>query len=312
MKPGPRIFMAMALFVASVCGCSRKPPKVKVEGPEKVEAGTEAVFKAIVTPDKDGLKFQWKADWRQDRPGEAPCDPVVAKGDAAGVKVLFPKDCGAATFNVTVAATAKGGVVKAGREVEVLPAPEPVWPDPLPASWKVLNDYENPGDPRANNWGGFFGTWGFKGGKCGIQYGEKSPHVLKVSFALPMGDSSCGTFEYLKGGRGKPAPVDIRGFDRIALMMKSGDDKTHYLRLEVVELDPYAATLQGYVGQSELLEVGPAWKRYEVRLDAVLHPMFDRRMGKQVGLKIERKDQKHAGGVVLLDNIAFITKAKEK
>jgi len=37
--------------------------------------------------------------------------------------------------------------------------------------------------------------------------------------------------------------------------------------------------------------------------------MFDRRNGRQVGLRLDRKDQADPGGVVLVDNVTLIRKA---
>ncbi|MBL6974499.1 MAG: PKD domain-containing protein [Deltaproteobacteria bacterium] len=293
-------------------GCKTKPPQVAIHGPDEALAGTSVTFSAKVTPPEDGLTFSWSVDWLQDRAGSASCRPAVEDSTGASTKVAFPKDCRAESFRVALVVKARGGKVKASKTFKVIAIKKPQWPKALPSHWKILNDYENPGDPRANNWGGFFGTWGYQGGKCGIKYGDKSPEKLTITYAMHMGDSSCGTFEYLKGTRGKSEPVDISGYDRVAFLLKSGDDKVHRVRFEIVELDPYAATLQGYVGESELLTAGPEWKRYEVRLDNVLHPHFDRTKGKQVGLKLEHKNLEQPSGVVLLDNIAFIGKAEEK
>lgn len=303
--------IASVLFATLAPGCRPKPPQVAVQGPDEVKAGSAVTLTAVAKPAEKGLAYTWKIEWIRDRAGNTSCRPTITDG-APSARITFPGDCEAGHFQASVRVAARGGKVGARKTIRVIELEKPVWPDPVPDGWKILNDYEKPGDPRANNWGGFFGTWGFHGGKCGIRYGEKSPGKLTISYAMHMDDSSCGTFEYLKGERGKSKPVDISGFDKITLLVKSGDDQIHQVRFEIVEMDPYAATLQGYVGESRLLTAGPRWKRYEVRLDKVLHPHFDRKMGKQVGLKLERKDLEQASGVVLLDNIAFIGKAEEK
>ena len=41
-----------------------------------------------------------------------------------------------------------------------------------------------------------------------------------------------------------------------------------------------------------------------------MQQFFDRKKGKQVGLRLERKDQPGASGVVLIDNVAFIEKGR--
>lgn len=187
---------------------------------------------------------------------------------------------------------------------------EPLWPDPLPAGWKVLNDYEAPLEKHQTNWGGFYDTWSFRGGKCLLsQVEEGGSRRLQVQFSLPMANSQCGTFEYLAGEKGKPRPVDIRPYQAVTFLLKSGDDEDHAVRLEVTELDPYDAALQGYVGESRPLVAGKEWKRYEVALDDILHPMFNRKMGRQVGIRLDRKDQDGASGTVLLDNVTFVEKA---
>ncbi len=190
------------------------------------------------------------------------------------------------------------------------PKPEPVWPDPLPSGWKIFNDYETTFSPRKTIWGGYWDSWGFRGGKCVLTTVDDSgSRRLNVQFALPMDNSQCGTFEYLAGDKGKPKPVDISGYDGIAFLLKSGDADDHKVRFEITELDQYDAALQGYTGETAPLTAGKEWVRHEVRFDKVLHPMFDRRKGKQVGIRIDRKDQGSGGsGVVLMDNVTFLTK----
>ena len=131
---------------------------------------------------------------------------------------------------------------------------------------------------------------------------------MKLLFSLPMGDSQCGTFEYLEGAKGKPKPVDISGYSRLVGLVKSADDKPHQIRIEVTEYDPYDESLQGYVGESKPIEVGAEWQRFDVKFDDVLHPMFNRKNGKQVGVRVDRKDQEEASGMVLVDNLAFAPK----
>ena len=198
---------------------------------------------------------------------------------------------------------------------EAAPAPEPppppvevAWATPTPESWAVVNDYEATWDPRKNSWGGFWDTWKYRVGDCKLEIaGENGPRHLKVAYTLPADNSQCGTFEYLKGDKGKPEAVDLRDYARAFVVMKSGDDREHRVRLEVVELDPYDAALQGYTGTSAALVVGKDWKRYEMDLDKELHPHFNRKMGKTIGIRIDRKDQANQeDGVVLVDGLGFI------
>ncbi len=189
---------------------------------------------------------------------------------------------------------------------------EPVWPSPLPTGWKVFNDYEGTFQPRKTLWGGFWDAWSYRGGRCVLAIADEGGSKrLKVEFALPMANSQCGTFEYLAGDKGKPKPVDISPYESIVFLLKSGDADEHKVKFEVTELDPYDAANQGYTGETPPLSAGKEWVRYEVRFDKVLHPMFDRKKGKQVGIRIDRKDQGNVGsGVVLLDNITFVPKAQ--
>jgi len=296
------------IFVSLATTCKPEPPRVALKGPDTAGAGSEASYEVELTPTVDDASFTWKVSWIRDHAGKASCSPTVEGGDTALAKVKFPADCESERFRISVMIESAGNKTVDRKTVQVVRVEEPMWPDPLPPGWEVLNDYEKPGKPRANLWGGFFGTWGFHGGRCGIKYGDDAPGVLRLSYAMHMDDSSCGMFEYLKGERGKSKPVDISPFEKIAFMLKSGDERVHRISFEIVEFDRYAASLQGYVGDSRLLLAGPEWKRYEVRLDEVLHTYFERKNGKQVGIKIEHKNQEQASGVVLLDNIAFIGK----
>jgi hypothetical protein len=195
-----------------------------------------------------------------------------------------------------------------------VPAPvakpaEPVWPDPLPAGWKLLDDFEG-ADAKKDLWGGYAGTWAFRSGACKVELErEGGSQRQKVTFSLPMGDSQCGTLQQLAGDKGKPKPVDISAYDRVVFLMKSGDGEPHVVRFEITELDPHDAALQGYTGELKVT-ASKEWERFEVKLDKVLHPFFDRRKGRQVGLRFDRKDQPTASGVVLLDNVAFVEKGR--
>ncbi len=192
------------------------------------------------------------------------------------------------------------------------PAPEkPVevaWATPTPESWAVVNDYETTWDPRKNLWGGYWDNWRYLAGDCRLEtFSDNGPSRLKVTYSLPADKSQCGTFEYLKGEKGKPEVADLREFEKAFVVMKSGDDLEHRVRLEVVELDPYSNALQGLTGTSKVLVVGPDWKRYEMDLDKELHPHFDRKMGKTIGIRIDRKDQLNQdAGVVMVDGLGFI------
>lgn len=190
-----------------------------------------------------------------------------------------------------------------------LPPPEPLWPDPLPPGFKMLDDFEN-GDVKKNLWGGYNGTWSYRNGVCKTELvSEGGSMRQKVTFSLPMGDSQCGTLEQFAGDKGKPKPVDISKYDRVVFLLKSGDGQPHVVHFEVTELDPHDAALQGYIGDYKVT-APKEWERFEVKLDDILHPFFDRKMGRQVGLRFSRKEQVAASGVVLLDNVAFVEKGK--
>ena len=218
-------------------------------------------------------------------------------------------------------------------------APEPVWPNPVPEGWVVVNDYETPADlsepaidpktkkpiPKENKptnlLGGEWGSIGFNDGKCALaQVKDGENTVLQVTYAMPAETSECGTFEYFmptiekkvgkKLVKNYPQFYDLRPFDKITAMVKSGDDKTHYLKLHVTELDPYGSQLQGYVSPTEMIIAGPDLTRVQLNLDKTLHEFFDRSHGKLTGFRIRFQEQpnRNDAGVVLFDNITFIKK----
>jgi len=243
----------------------------------------------------------WAGCGRREVPKPLASPAEVAAAPAASPAAASPAEVAAAP----AAETAVRAAHEAPKQEEA-----PLWPDPLPPGWKVLNDYEAPLESRKTLWSSFFDTWSFRGGKCRLsQVDEGGSRRLQVEFSLPLANSQCGTFEYLAGEKGKPRPVDIRPYEAVVFLLKSGDGEDHQVRLEVTELDPYDAALQGYTGESRPLLAGKEWKRYEVRLDDILHPMFNRKMGRQVGVRLDRKDQERASGVVLLDNVTFVEKS---
>lgn len=211
---------------------------------------------------------------------------------------------------------AEAKAVEPAKPAEAPKPAEPLWPAPLPAGWKLVNDFENDAEPpkgelRGNLLGGVTGTWGYKAGKCRIEIApEGGSKRMKILYALPMGDSQCGTFEQFAGEKGKAKPFDLSAYDRMVFLLKSGDDAEHKVRFEVVELDPYDAAQQGYTGETKLLTAGKEWQRVEVKLDEILHPMFKRKSARQAGIRIDRKTEENASGVLLIDNVAFIEKGK--
>lgn len=210
-------------------------------------------------------------------------------------------------------AEAPAATVKAAPVDEPAPVPveaEPVWPESLPGNWATINDYEKVSDPAMNNMDGHWGNWSFRSGRCNMeQVDDDGSKRLRISFNLPMDNSKCGTFEYLKGQKGKPQPVDITDIQKVVFLMKSGDENEYAVRFEFTELDPYDAALQGYVGTTRPFIAGKEWQRVEVELDGLLHDMFDRKKGRHVGLMIDRKDQgDSAAGVVLVDNLTLVRK----
>ncbi len=218
--------------------------------------------------------------------------------------------------------------------------PKPVWPNPVPENWVVVNDYETPADlsepvidpktkkaiPKENKpknlLGGEWGTIGFNGGKCALaQVKDGDNTVLQITYTMPSETSECGTFEYFmptiekkvgkKLVKNYPQFWDLRPFDRITALIKSGDSKTHNVKLHITELDPYGSQLQGYVSPTKNIVAGPEWQRVEFELDKTLHEFFDRSHGKLTGIRIrfQEQDNRNDAGVVLVDNITFIRKA---
>lgn len=234
--------------------------------------------------------------------------------------------------------------VTAAQAEQPAPAPEkappkPEWPNPVPDTWVVVNDYETPADlsepvidpktrkaiPKENKpknlLGGEWGTIGFNGGKCALaQVKDGDNTVLQITYTMPSETSECGTFEYFmptiekkvgkKLVKNYPQFWDLRPFDRITAMVKSGDGKEHNIKLHVTELDPYGSQLQGYVSPTENIVAGPEWKRVEFTLEKTLHEFFDRSHGKLTGIRIRFQEQKgrNDAGIVLIDNISFIKK----
>lgn len=232
---------------------------------------------------------------------------------------------------------------------QAAPAPEvkkgPVWPDPMPENWVLVNDYETPAnltpppktdankakkkaakDEKAvakpqNNLGGEWGEVGFNAGKCALeQVKEGTNTALKITFSMPTETSECGTFEYLmpfvekkiknKVIKNYPQFFDLRPYDKITFMAKSGDDKEHLIKLHITELDEYGSQLQGYVDTTKIVPAGKDWERHEFSLDETLHGFFDRRHGKLTGVRVRIQEQpnKNGDGIILIDNIALIKK----
>ncbi|HOH76781.1 MAG TPA: hypothetical protein PLB35_05965, partial [Myxococcota bacterium] len=221
-------------------------------------------------------------------------------------------------------------------------APEPVWPSPTPEHWLIVNDYEKPADlveapinPKTGKPGkkenlnrnlqdGEWGDVGFNGGKCRLeQVRDGQNNVLKVTYSMPTETSECGTYEYLmpyveKKVKGKliknyPQFFDLRPYDRIAAMVKSGDDKEHNLKLHLTELDPYGSQLQGYVSPTKNIVAGKDWQRVEFKISDTLHEFFDPAHAKAIGLRIrfQEQDNRNDAGIVLFDNITLIKKTGE-
>jgi hypothetical protein len=293
----------LSLVLVCALACTRPPPKVSIDGPAEVRAGEAAALSARVSPVRDKATYAWSVS--------GPCAAVLSDPAAARTSVTPAKDC--TGDGLTVSLKVKDGSVEvpASTPIRVTPVPkaEPVWPSPVPESWKILDDYEIAGTPRKNLWGGFFGPWGFKAGQCALSCGAEAGGALRITYSFPMGDSQCGTFEYLSGPEGKPKPTDITPFGKVVFLVKSGDARAHKVRLEIIEYDPYAPpSFQGLESEGPLVTAGPEWQRVEVDLDKVLHPRSDRTKTKSVGLRIERKDQDQASGIVLVDNLAFVRK----
>ena len=110
-----------------------------------------------------------------------------------------------------------------------------------------------------------------------------------------------------------PQFFDLRPYDKITAMVKSGDDKEHNIRLHVTELDPYGSQLQGYVSTTKTIVAGKEWQRVEFKLADTLHEFFDPAHGQLTGLRIRFQEQNDRvdAGIILLDNITLIKKTGE-
>jgi hypothetical protein len=120
----------------------------------------------------------------------------------------------------------------------------------------------------------------------------------------------CGYFDYLKGEEGKAEPVDISNYEKITFLVKSGDGKNHKIRIEVIEFDKFQNFNQGHVASSDPIDVTSEWKRHELYLKYLLPEIFKKKEVKQIGFRIDRKEQGQNEGIIYFDNFAFILKTQ--
>lgn len=296
-----RTLFAMFVFLAFV-GCKSQPPKVVILGQDTITFGSYQEYKVEVTPIENVKKIRWSLV--SDQPeGYVRLEPETGEKTTLSVSADALKGEIRLRVEVIYGGELSVKVEKLVKIVEPEKKKEPLWPTPIPPNFKVLNDYENPGEPLINLWGGRFGTWGFKNGKCTLTV-EKG--VLRLVYNLPMLDSSCGTYEYLAMKKNKYMPVDIRDYKKIVFLARSEDSLEHKVRFEIVEYDPYAAFDQGIVADSEPITVGIEWQRYEIDLDKIIPDLFKREQTKQIGFRIDRKEQSQGIGAVLFDNLTFV------
>ena len=301
-----KIEVAVLAFAFLFFACKSEVFEVQIVAPPEVMAGEEARISSKCTLEGDKTRFSWRARWAPNKPGQKECNIVLSDKNKSETTIKVDADCEGGNIELSLVAEFKTKRAKAEAVVKIAKKEEPVWPQSLPDTWQLINDYSS---PNPNRLSGIFGTWGFKMGKCSASVKDGS---LEIKYSLPLGDSSCGTYEHFVTEKGKAKPFDITDFDKIVFMMRSSDDSTHYVVFEVVEFDPYAQADQGLVLQTKPLEVTPKWQRFEVNLSEILHPHFDRKKAKQVGLRIDRKYQNQPSGVILFDNLVLVKKEEKR
>mgnify|MGYP000240269606 CR=1 FL=1 len=299
--------LLVGFFLMGFCflACKSEPFEVQILAPSEVVAGEEAQISSKCTVQSDKTRFLWRAQWVPNKLGQRRCNVVLSDKNESEVKIKVDPNCEGGNIEVALNAEYKTKRAKAETVIKIVKKEEPVWPQSLPDTWQMINDYSSSGP---NKLSGIFGTWGFKMGKCGATVKDGS---LEIKYSLPLGDSSCGTYEHFVTEKGKAKPFDITPFEKIVFMMRSSDDSTHYVVFEIVEFDPYAEADQGLVSETRPLEVTQKWQRYEVNLSEVIHPHFNKKKAKQVGLRIDRKYQNQPSGAILFDNLVFVKKEEK-
>ena len=301
-----KIEVAVLVFAFPFFACKFEVFEVQIVAPPEVMAGEEARISSKCTLESDKTRFSWRARWAPTKPGQKQCNIVLSDKNKSETTIKVDADCEGGNIELSLVAEFKTKRAKAEAVVKIAKKEEPVWPQSLPDTWQLINDYSSQGPNRLS---GIFGTWGFKMGKCSASVKDGS---LEIKYSLPLGDSSCGTYEHFVTEKGKAKPFDITDFNKIVFMMRSSDDSTHYVVFEVVEFDPYAQADQGMVVETKPIEVTPKWQRFEVNLSEILHPHFDKKKAKQVGLRIDRKYQNQPSGVILFDNLVLVKKEEKR
>lgn len=302
------LFFSLILILFSFCKVP--PPKVHIRvepAVSEVEAGSEIFLIGVCGLTKFIPKYKWRVE------GECKAELKDPRNIRTALKI--PRDCKEGMVTIFLEVTTKRGVSKAEVTLKVLPLKQTLKPFVVryaepPLTWKMLNDYEKFEEPLKNLWEGAFGVWGFEGGKCEIISPSKDETgELKIKYYLPISRSACGHFEYFKGELGKSEPVDLSSFEKFTFILKSADGKQHRIRFELVEFDPWEKVIhQGVVGESKIFVAENEEKRYEIDLNELKHPQMNIKSGKQIGLKIDKKDGNGTEGVIIIDNLAFIQK----
>lgn len=302
-----------ALLVLS-SACDQKPPSPKVEwSPDdrEVLAGETIEIRAAkpLAYEKDAFEFRWTLSG--DCAGEL-ADPTAWK-----VNYDVPADCGGGEITLALQSTHRLGTTSESVTFKVKPQPKeeigltPVRPDPIPASWSFVNDYDGTivekDQDRRNKRDGYFGTWTYRDGKCGLTAAEDAgAGVLELKFLLPHSDlSACGYFEYFEGSPGDAKKADISEFGKVGFIAKSATGAPLTVRLELVEFDKFANYNQGIVSESEPLKIDGEWRRHEVDLRK-LAKTWDIASAKSVGFRVDAKDKNPGQGVLLVDNLVLV------
>lgn len=252
---------------------------------------------------------------------DLPCKVETEEQKGCLASYLVSEECLGGKGTYTVVARGKGGETRQVAEFralqklsprEVLPAR----PDPVPSSWQLIDGFEGGAAAKDNPSGGGRDTWTFNNGKCTQTDGPEG--TLRLQVSLPLQISQCGFVEHLKVKKteekkgGKPVvkeelqPLDLTGFQAITFQVKSGDEKPHALRFEIVDHDPLGMNGQGQVWTADEIVVAKGhWRRYEFPITDIPKGL---RLGaaRSLGFKVDGKDGFGDDFAVLIDNVSLV------
>ena len=300
--------------------CQGKPPEPRLErspSSGQVVAGETVELRATtpLTHQREKFTYQWSAS--------GACVGPLRGADSWKVSYEVPADCPGGTLTFALQSRTRLGTTShtASFVIEARPALveeevglHPVRPDPLPANWEMLDDFDRPlpdepGD-RRNNRGAFIGTWTYRDGKCELASVESAgSRVVQISYRLPHRsstiNSSCGFFEYFQGTAGEAQQADLTGYESFGFIARMDGEGEARIRVELVEFDQYAPYKQGIVSESETIVVNGEWRRHELPLKQLART-WNLAKTKSIGIRIDARDGNGSTGALLLDNLVLL------